>query len=81
MISQVRLFAASSPAEQFPRHSFAHKSAGVLLRLKNEFADFHDSHSVNGEAGRMCAGIHSRNLNFFRAEVTGNSTGIKRYFA
>ena len=58
MISQVRLFAASSPAEQFPRHSFAHKRAGVLIRLKNEFADFHDSHSVYAETGCMCAGIH-----------------------
>jgi hypothetical protein len=80
MISQVRPHGASSPLMRFPRHSFAHKRAGVLIR-KNEFADFHDSHSVYAETGCMCAGIHSRNLNFFRAEVTGNSTGIKRYFA
>jgi hypothetical protein len=49
MISQVRLFAASSPAEQFPRHSSAHERAGVLLREKNEFADFHNPDSVGAE--------------------------------
>jgi len=58
MISPVRLFAASSPVEQFLRHSSAHLCAGVLIRMKTEFADFHDCDSVNGEAGCKFAGAH-----------------------
>jgi hypothetical protein len=58
MISQVRLFAASSPAEQFPRHSFAHKRTGVLLREKNEFADFHNPDCVGAEALCKCGSEH-----------------------
>jgi hypothetical protein len=58
MISQVRPHGASSPLMRFPRQSFAHKSAGVLLRMKNGFADFHNPHSVYAETLRKFANAH-----------------------
>jgi len=49
MISQVRPHGASSPLMRFPRHSSAHERAVVLLRQKNEFADFHNPDCVGAE--------------------------------
>jgi len=53
-ISPVRLFAASSPVEQFPRHSFAHKRAGGSLfrshveRLRFFVSDARGNSTGNG---------------------------------